>query len=238
MLKEQWHWTLEQSPFNSLNELAAHLDIAISTVSHYFRGMGGSVARFKEISTALELEVREEIDAQPSTSTHLPKPQNGSISGFYAYDEAWVGRETLVPELAARVQGSCRVLLITSIAGVGKTALAERLSLELTNFGTSLRENFDNQDQSSDFGSFAARLLEKMGQVVTPSDRNDVQHLLTCLVQALRTESKLIVIDSLEEILQGNEEEGWSEFKDDVFLTFFQQILASDTLQSRLIITS
>ena len=128
--------------------------------------------------------------------------------------------------------------MITGIAGVGKTALAERLSLELSDLGLPLRENFDAQDQSSDFGSFAARLLEKLGQVVTPSDRTDIPQLLTRLVQYLRTHSRLILIDSLEELLQGNEQEGWSEFRDEAFGRFFQQILSAEMFQSRLILTS
>ena len=127
---------------------------------------------------------------------------------------------------------------MTGIAGVGKTALAERLSLELPNLGVPLRENFDVQDHALDFGSFAARLLEKLGQSVTPSDRTHVPQLLERLLQTLQTTPKLIVIDSLEEILQGNEKEGWSEFQDAGFLTFFQRVLTAETFLSRILITS
>lgn len=149
-----------------------------------------------------------------------------------------MGREALIADLAARVRGSCRLLFITGIAGVGKTALAERLSLELTEFGGPLRENFDAHDPAAGFSGFAARLLEKTGQGVTPSDRADSQQLLTRLVQTLQTSRRLILIDSLEELLQGNEKEGWSEFNDEAFLRCFQRVLSAEACQSRLILTS
>lgn len=255
---------LARNGFLTQGDLAAHLAIALSTVSKFFRGLNVSVAKFEEISEALGLDTRELMQPKQSAPTAPDTNQAPARVNFYAYDDAWVGRATLVAELTARISGPCRLLLITGIAGVGKTALAERLSLELSELENAdlndpptaplplsstpplpassppslLRENFDAQNQSSDFGSFAARLLEKLGQVVTPSDRTEVQQLLARLIQALRTSRRLILIDSLEELLQGNEQEGWSEFKDDAFRHFFQQVLAAETFQSRLIVTS
>ena len=228
---------LERNGFLTQGDLAAHLEIALSTVSNFFRGVNVSIAKFEEISEALGLEPRTLIRAEAvetssgSTSEALP-------TTFYAYDEGWVGRDDLVTELTTQVQGTCRLTLITGIAGVGKTALAERLLLALSDFGTPLRENFDAQDRTADFGSFAARLLEKLGQTVTPSDRTETSQLLARLLQTLQTHRRLLLIDSLEELLQGNEQEGWSEFQDEGFLAFFQQVLSAEALQSRIILTS
>jgi hypothetical protein len=136
------------------------------------------------------------------------------------------------------------VLILTGIAGIGKTALSERLAIELQeewlkgNWSTFIQENFDNQEQATDFGSVAARLLEKCGQVVTPDDRKDAQRLLYRLVKHLQENPYLLVIDSLERILQGDEEEGWSAFQDQGFVQFFQNILSADSFQSRIILTS
>lgn len=229
---------LERNRFLTQGDLAAHLEIALSTVSNFCRGVNVSIAKFEEISEALGLEPRSLIQSTDSQSADFPSDDAGLAPTFFAYDDGWVGREALVNDLTVQVQGSCRLLMITGIAGVGKTALAERLSLELSDLGLPLRENFDAQDQSSDFGSFAARLLEKLGQTVTPSERTDIPQLLTRLVQYLRTHRRLILIDSLEELLQGNEQEGWSEFEDEAFGQFFQQILSTETFQGRLILTS
>ena len=228
---------LERNGFLTQGDLAAHLEIALSTVSNFFRGVNVSIAKFEEISEALGLEPRTLIQGEAvetsssSTSEALP-------TTFYAYDEGWVGRDDLVTELTTQVQETCRLTLITGIAGVGKTALAERLLLALSDFGTPLRENFDAQDRTADFGSFAARLLEKLGQTVTPSDRTETSQLLARLLQALQTHRRLLLIDSLEELLQGNEQEGWSEFQDEGFLAFFQQVLSAEAFQSRIILTS
>ena len=159
-------------------------------------------------------------------------------SSSSAYDDAWVGRDPLISALSHRLQESCRLLFLTGIAGVGKTALAERLVVEYQERPLLLRENFDNQEQAIDFGSVAARLLEKCGQSVTPADRQDVGQLTRRLVHYLQGNRCLLVIDSLEEILQGDEQLGWIKFKDEGFLLFFQQLLAADLCQSRLIITS
>ncbi|MEO1211363.1 MAG: helix-turn-helix transcriptional regulator [Cyanobacteria bacterium J06638_20] len=228
---------LERNGFLTQGDLAAHLEMALSTVSNFFRGVNVSIAKFEEISEALGLEPRTLMQAQTVATAPVADAAPPSPT-FYAYDEGWVGRENLVTELTTQIRGSTRLNLITGIAGVGKTALAERLLLELSDFGVPLRENLDAQDHTADFGSFAARLLEKLGQTVTPSERAELSQLRSRLVQALRTTRRLILIDSLEELLQGNEQEGWSQFQDDAFRVFFQQIVAAETFASRLIVTT
>jgi hypothetical protein len=228
---------LKRNGFLTQGDLAAHLEIALSTVSNFFRGVNVSVAKFEEISEALGLEARALIQAQASEPAQTPTDEAGPVP-YYAYDEGWVGRETVIDEAIAQLNGPCRLLIITGIAGVGKTALAERLSLELADFGRPLRENCDAQAHAPDFSSFAAQLLEKLGQAVSPSDRSDIPALLARLHQLLQTTRRLLLIDSLEELLQGNEQEGWSEFRDAAFLQFFQQVLTAETFESRIILTS
>jgi len=229
---------LERNGFLTQGDLAAHLEVALSTVSNFCRGVNVSIAKFEEISDALGLEPRTLIQSPHQQQATTPDAAPSPAPTFFAYDDGWVGREAVVTEAAAQLTENCRLLIVTGIAGVGKTALAERLSLELPNLGVPLRENFDVQDHALDFGSFAARSLEKLGQSVTPSDRTHVPQLLERLLQTLQTTPKLIVIDSLEEILQGNEKEGWSEFQDAGFLTFFQRVLTTETFLSRILITS
>ena len=124
------------------------------------------------------------------------------------------------------------------LIGIGKTALAERLTIALKNHNLLLQENFDNPEQPADFASFAARLLENCGQPVSPEERAQPSQLTRRLVAHLQTHPTLILIDSLEQILKGNPTEGWSEFQDEGFLSFFKAILAGNQCQSRFIITS
>jgi len=74
--------------------------------------------------------------------------------------------------LSDRIQASCRLLILVGIAGIGKTALAERLAVELQDWfdgdwSRFHQENFDNEEQSIDFASVAARWLERWGEVIT-----------------------------------------------------------------------
>ena len=131
---------LERNGFLTQGDLAAHLEIALSTVSKFFRGLNVSIAKFEEIAEALGLDTRELMQPKQSAPAASDTNQVPAPLSFYAYDEAWVGREALVTDLTARVSGTCRLLLITGIAGVGKTALAERLSVALLE-----RENADSE---------------------------------------------------------------------------------------------
>ena len=49
----------------------------------------------------------------------------------FALDDAWVGRESLIRDLSDRIQDSCRLMILVGITGIGKTALGERLAVEL-----------------------------------------------------------------------------------------------------------
>ena len=174
----------------------------------------------------------------------LGKQQIPSISpNFFAYDDTWVGRDQLIQDLKSRIRESCRLLVLVGMTGIGKTALGERLAVELSDwFGGDwsqyYQENFDNEEQTSDFASVAARWLEKWGQLITSDDRKDTQRLLNRLLKHLQENRYLVQIDSLENILQGNEEEGWSDFKDDWWVKFFNGFLKSDSCLSSIILTS
>ncbi|KPQ33061.1 MAG: AAA ATPase domain/Helix-turn-helix [Phormidesmis priestleyi Ana] len=240
---------LARQGFLTQGDLAANTLIALSTVSRFFRGIRISIANFEQLCEALDLEPKavmlslpdetsENASASPSANA-LPFDAPESIQ-FFAYDPLWVGRDSLIATLTQKLAQNCRLLLLTGLAGIGKTALSERLSTELQihNRYRLLRENFDNQELSADFGSFAVRLLEGCGQPVLPEERSQSGQLTRRLVAHLQTTPTLILIDSLEQILQGDEQTGWSEFIDPNFVTFFQAVLASETFQSRFVLTS
>ncbi|BAT56806.1 hypothetical protein NOS3756_58180 (plasmid) [Nostoc sp. NIES-3756] len=206
-------------------------------------------AGFQEIAacnaSAFAFEVLAKLDVNEVSNTNSSsKDSTKPISpNFFAYDDAWVGRESLIQDLSRRVRQSCRLLILVGITGIGKTALGERLAVELSDWFDDdwtkfHQENFDNQEQTSDFASVAARWLEKWGELITPEDRKDTQRLLHRLVRHLQENRYLVQIDSLENILQGNEEEGWSDFKDEWWVRFFQSLLAADSCQSCIILTS
>jgi nucleoside phosphorylase len=190
-----------------------------------------------EILAKLEGNGLSNGDSSLTTKTEPISPN------FFAYDDTWVGRESLIQDLSPRIRSSCRLLILVGITGIGKTALGERLAVELSDWfeedwSKFHEENFDDEQQSNDFASVAARWLEKWGELITPEDRKDTQRLLYRLVKHLKENRYLVQLDSLENILQGNEEEGWSDFKDEWWVQFFESLLAADSCESCIILTS
>jgi len=245
---------LQQHGFLTQGSLAAHLEIALSTVSNFFRGVNVSISKFEQISETLGLEpgklilprdrrAEGEIESRAAREESAPAVSEAlpPAIAVFAYDAAWSGRESLMQALNQRLRENCRLLLLTGLSGIGKTALAERLFVEASQQGKAiplLRENFDSPEQATDFASVAARLLEKCGQLVLPTERSDTINLTKRLIHCLQESAYWLIVDSLEEILEGNEHEGWSEFKDRSFVPFFQAVLAAETFQSRIILTS
>ena len=141
--------------------------------------------------------------------------------------------------LTQKLENGCRILALTGITGIGKTALAERLVVEVSGNGVPFhRLNFDDRGQGRDFLSGALALLPKLGETVTTEDQKDPQNALKHLLQILRSTQFLIQIDSMEMLLQGDEQTGWNAFSDALWVDFFQQLLAGETCQSQLLLTS
>jgi hypothetical protein len=165
------------------------------------------------------------------------------IPNFFAYDEVWSGRDKVIRDLNNRIRQNCRLVILFGITGIGKTALGERLPIELADWFNDdwsrfQQENFENEEQSSDFASVAARWMEEWGEVITPTDRTNPQRLLNRLVKHLQERCYLIQMDSIENILEGNENEGWNNFKDEWWVKFFESYLNIRSCQSCIILTT
>jgi hypothetical protein len=71
-----------------------------------------------------------------------------------------------------------------------------------------------------------------------PLDERKPEQLLGRLVKRLRENQHLILLDSLEYLLTGNEEDGWGDFTDEWWGKLFVSLLSESFCQSRLILTS
>lgn len=98
-----------------------------------------------------------------------------------------------------------------------------------------LRENLDNDRQPNDFISVASHWWEQWGYPLEGA--KDGEMLVDRTAQYFLNQPLLLIIDSLEMMLQGNEEEGWSDFKDPLWAMFLS-VLAAPICQGRIILTS
>jgi len=217
------------------DSLTSRIGITRSTVQRFEQGNPIRQDSFIALCKAVGIENwKAMVDNSPTQASYME---------FVAYDNAWVGRETLIQQLSDHVQSSCRVLLLVGITGIGKTALAERVVEELQDWFSGdwknkfRRANFDYEDKANDFASVATRWLEEWGERLSPEEKKP-QLLLFRLVKHLRENQVLVLIDSLERLLTGNEEDGWGDFADEWWKKFFLSLLSAESCQSRLIVTS
>ncbi|MCY7284849.1 MAG: CHAT domain-containing protein, partial [Cyanobacteria bacterium CAN_BIN43] len=156
------------------------------------------------------------------------------------YDpRTWVGRQDLIDSLKAKLQTSCRLLLINGLTGMGKTALAECLAVETIAGDRHIRYcnvSFDGMKEI-DFTSAARRVLEERLQIpVSPEEAKNPDALMRRLIQAFTTESYWLQLDSLEVLLE-EDGQGGSRFADAKLLELFRQVLMAEG-SSRFVLTS
>lgn len=219
------------------NTLLTQAGVSRSTLQRFEKGIPIRQEYFVSICKAVGVKNWEEI-VDDSLS-----PQQNLSPEFSQYDSSWVGREKLLQELSDKVRGSSRLLLILGLTGIGKTALAEKLALDLDDWlqgdwkNRFLRANFDYKEKATDFASVAKQWLEELGEKISPED-NKPKELLNKLVKRLRENQILVLIDSLERLLTGNQEDGWGDFADEWWEKFFISLLSAESCQSRIIVTS
>ncbi|MEN9517890.1 MAG: hypothetical protein RLZZ381_478 [Cyanobacteriota bacterium] len=212
--------------------------VSRSTLKRFWKPQPIRQENFVAICKAVGIENWEEIvDENPSQKQSLP-------DNFFAYDSSWVGRDKLIAELGQKLRNSCRLLLILGLTGIGKTALAERLAIELQDLiqgdwkNKLLRANFDYDEKATDFASVAAGWLESIGEQIPPAERKS-ELLLNRLVKRLQDNRFLVLIDSMERLLTKNKDGSWGNFTDKYWEQFFLRLLsAEESCQSRLIVTS
>lgn len=227
---------VQRNGFPSQMALNTELGLSLSTVKSFLNGRPVDYLNFVEIAERLGLNWQEISQINNTTEQSIP-------DNFFAYDSSWVGRDKLVAELSQKLRNSCRLLLILGLTGIGKTALAERLAIELQDLiqgdwkNKLLRVNFDNEDKTTDFASVAAGWLEGLGEQISPAEKKP-ELLLNRLVKRLQDNRFLVLVDSMERLLTENEDSSWGNFTDEYWEQFFLRLLSAESCQSRLIVTS
>ncbi|MGM3305915.1 ATP-binding protein [Anabaena sp. WFMT] len=226
---------LDNKTYTQIAELHKYSEGAI-------RDIGSDL--LKKLSAALGIRItkknlRTVIEQNLPAETQKITPSE-EVVPFNTPDYQIVGRERLISTLIAKLQKDCRILLLTGITGIGKTFFADQLAVKLQrDFPQSLLFNFDHyqnrfdHSQNIDFASIAAQMLTGWGETLTTEERKDTQLLFNWVVTRLENNPYLLVIDSLEFILNPD-----SDFKDEYWNKFFSCLLSANLCQTRIIITS
>ncbi|WP_013334748.1 NB-ARC domain-containing protein [Gloeothece verrucosa] len=238
---------LKRNGFLTQGDLAAHLEVALSTINNFINSKPVYITKFEEICHALNLDkqamlkpLNEEVNSNLASQEEIEKT---SLFSFIAYDDYWVGRKDLITSLTEKLQGAFRFLFILGLTGIGKTALAERIILErqktssLTKSYDFKRVNFEALGNATDFMTVAIQWLEAW-EIQVPSPQRNPEQVIWHLTQYLQHNTVLLLFDSFENLLGGNEEEGWGNLADNWWEKFFLSLLSAQSCQTRIIITS
>lgn len=213
-------------------------NVSRSTLQRFWRGIPIRQESFAAICKAVGMEDWTTI-ADESISSSLDEKTKILIGATsYVYDElTWVERTEITTTLLKILQDKNRILVLSGITGIGKTALAERLIAGLNDEKQFCRLNLDDDEITPDFYSSGIALLRALGEEATPEDKKDKKDLLAHILQLLQNQSYRLQIDSLENLLEVNEE-GWSRFHDVFWQVLFQKLLAGNLCNSQVILTT
>jgi WD40 repeat protein len=198
--------------------------MALATVGNFLRGKPVDRATFVELCDKLSLDCQEiaeqvrelpigEEESQPTSyPTHLPRHQDqreANISWGEAVDvSTFHGREEELSILQQWVvDDRCRLITLTGMGGIGKTALSVKLAEQVQDefdylIWRSLRNAPPVQELLADLLNFLSRGRE------TQID-STINRQISQLLEYLRTARCLLILDNAESILMGEERAGF-----------------------------
>jgi WD40 repeat protein len=213
--------SVTRNGFPSQRALAEAVNMSLATVGSFLRGNPVDRAVFVELCDKLSLEYQEIIEReqdlvryaadspQSLVLTHLPRPQSqANISWGEAVDvSVFHGREIELSTLQRWVvDDHCRMITLTGMGGIGKTALSVKLAEQVqAEFAFVIWRSLRNAPPASE-------LLTDLLNVLAPPPASGppatFDGQLSQVIAALQTARCLLILDNAESILISEERVG------------------------------
>ncbi len=170
---------------------------------------------FQAICQAINIDSGEIIESieqtPPAAVTSLE--QTSATDGWV---DSWVGRVALVGKLQAQLTGTTRLLSLTGLTGVGKTALASHLAQTLVNEGyTCVHLHCDRSKPLT-----LAELAHALSKKAAPPDL--IRLNFYPLIDHLKQHRYLFIIDEIEHSLEIEPDTCLSQFQNRIWPDFFK----------------
>ena len=188
-------------------------------------------------ASAFAFEILAKFGGESNPPVPPPQEQKPPSPNIYK-PETWAGREKLIDELLGKFNQQTRLLWLTGISGIGKTALGECLAVKAWDKNSHFHWFYFKilARKPTDFATNAATILKSLGEkIVDPQERNDPKKLSDRLLKKLQANAYWLQIDAIERLLNP---ENANEFFDEYWLNFLQQCLTTSRFPSYLLLTS
>ncbi len=207
---------VRRNGFRSQRALAEDVGLALATVSNFLTGKPVDFATFEELSQKLSLSWRDIADldfAVPSqiveedrstTPENLKSYQDWGeavdVSNFYGRSEELETLERWI------VDDNCRLIALVGMGGIGKTSLSVKIAQLLqSEFEFLIWRSLRNAPPLNELLNELINFLSQQQETSLPES---LDGKISSLINYLRSQRCLLVLDNAESILLGDEQTG------------------------------
>ncbi|HEY9695857.1 MAG TPA: NB-ARC domain-containing protein [Trichocoleus sp.] len=217
---EQVKLSIRRNGLPNQRALAEATELSLATVSNFLSGKPVDRATFVEICSRLNLEC-EEIGELPPDPASSPSIATQSIAtptdrssarkqrnwGEAVDIATFYGREQELNQLQQWVvEERCRLITLIGMGGMGKTALSVKLAKQVQDeFVVVIWRSLRNAPPIQDLLAELIRILSQQQQAHLPET---IDGQVLCLLEYLRQDRCLLVLDNAESVLRSDERAG------------------------------